>query len=348
MTVFLYVTDLHNRSERDNPKGRKDNFSKSLLLKQEELGQMIIDHQVDVLLMGGDLFDRFDVPTGVINDVGAIWKTYACRKIGVVGSHDYNGFQMKTLRRTGLGNLFVNGNIEIVGNGMDVFPSVIPVEYMRGDGVVSRVLVTGTPHTSRLAEQPQNFFTAPPLEDAVIVQMIHGDVFPKSVPWPHRTLDEIHPFITADIALCGHIHCGWPKPISKLSERSVTGRTLYVNPGSLGRTENGSIRPIRGFMFSVEEQDDETSRVSGMKYVQFKSAATHPFVEEDVNHIEGSPSTDFTSLMQMISTLQLKKVDFRQHIPNIICEAFPDEDESTRTAIAERVVEGLDNAAIPG
>jgi DNA repair exonuclease SbcCD nuclease subunit len=340
---YFFVTDTHNRSERDNPKGRVDNFAKALLLKQEELGQIIIDNEIDVLLMGGDLFDRFDVPLGVVNDVSLIWKTYKARKIFVVGSHDYNGFQIKTLRRTGLGNLVVNGNIEIVSNGLDMFPSVIPIEYMSGDGVYSHTLITGTPHTSRLAERPQNFFTAPPLENSVIVQMIHGDVFPTSVPWAHQTLDAIHPFITADVVLCGHIHCGWPTIIRKMNEKAVTGETLYVNPGSMGRTENGPIRQIRGFLFSVDSTQNEVLNCS---YLPLKSAAYYPFAIEDRGKFEGSPSTDFTSLMQMISSLQLKKVDFRQHIPNIIREAFPDEEEREQLAISERVVESLDNATV--
>jgi len=343
MTTFLFVTDLHNRSERDNPKGRTDNYAKALLSKQEELGQMIVDHSVDVLLMGGDLFDRFDVPTGVINDVGAIWKAYPCRKIGVVGSHDYNGFQMKTLRRTALGNLFINGNIELVGNGSDTFPSVIPVEYMAGNGRMFRTLITGTPHSVRLAERPQNFFTAPPLENSIIIHMIHGDVFPTSVPWPHQTLVNIHPFITADVVLCGHIHCGWTRTIKEFNEKSTTQNTLYVNSGSLGRTENGKCRNIRGFLFSI----DPVQRViESTKYVQFTSAAVHPFMEEELGKYEGSPSTDFTALMQRIAMLQLKKVDFRQHIPNIIREAFPNEDESSWTAISERVVEVLDGSEV--
>lgn len=339
MTRFLFITDIHNKSERDNPKGRTDNFAKALLLKQEELGQLIITHGVDVLLMGGDLFDRFDVPTGVINDVSAIWKTYKCRKIGVVGSHDYNGFQIKTLRRTGLGNLFVNDNIEIVSNGQDMFPSVLPVEYMSGDGVLSRVLITGTPHTSRLVERLNNFYTAPPLEQSIIVQMIHGDVFPTAVPWPHRTITEVHPFITADVVLCGHIHCGWSNPIQLQNDKSVTGRTLYVNPGSMGRTENGVPRPIRGFLFEV---DSRALSVRHEQYVTFESAAAHPFLTAEHQKLEGAPTTDFTTLMRMISTLQLKHVDFRQHIPQVIREAFPDEDEASQLAISERVVESLD------
>jgi hypothetical protein len=58
--------------------------------------------------------------------------------------------------------------------------------------------------------------------------------------------------------------------------------------------------------------------------------------------LEGSPSTDFTTLMRMISTLQLKHVDFRQHIPQVVREAFPDADEAAQLEIAERVTDSLD------
>jgi predicted phosphodiesterase len=338
---FFFVTDLHNRSERDNPKGRTDNFAHALLAKQDEIIRIVEANNVHTVLMGGDLFDRFDVPTAVINDVSAVWRRIPCGKIGVVGSHDYNGFQMKTLRRTGLGNLVVNDVMSIVGNGTDGFPDFIDVPYTRGDGVYCPVRVTGTSHSANLAHDPANFFTAEHDKHNVVIQMIHGDLFNKKVPWPHQTIDDIHPYISADVVLSGHIHSGWPSPIVVANDKSFTGRTMYINPGSLARTENGPVRDIRGFFFSV----DPFLGVLEYRYIKFEDAAVHPFASDaDKDKIEGSPMTDFSGLMKMISGMQLKKMDFRQHIPEIVAKTFGGETPEERQEISERVVASIEGS----
>jgi len=339
---FLFMTDTHNRSERDQPKGRTDNYYKSILAKQEEIGQLLIDENIDYLLFGGDLFHRFDAPISLINDVATIWKSYKVkRKLGVLGSHDYNGFQMKTLRRTGLGNFVVNGNMELVSNGQDVFPSIISL-------VDGAVIVTGTPHSVHLSAAPENFATPfpPTTTKQFVIQIVHGDLFPSYVPWQHQLIDSIHPFIHADIVLSGHIHSGWDAPIVIANDKTVSGRTMYVNPGSIGRTENGSIRPIRVFKFAVEVEDKGiATQLLGYEYIHLKNVTEHPFAER-IEKIEGSPVTDFTGLMEKLSALKLEKQDFKQHIPPIIEELYVSETERDKYRISERVVETLEAAKI--
>jgi exonuclease SbcD len=330
---FLFVTDIHNRSDRDQPQGRTDSYYLSILAKQEEIGQILIDENIDYLLFGGDLFHKFDAPMGLVNDVASIWKSYKVkRKIGVIGSHDYNGFQIKTLRRTGLGNFVVNGNMEIVSNGKDIFPDNISL-----DGV----FVTGTPHTANLADSAANFFTAIQ-KSSFIIQMIHGDLFPTPVQWQHQLIDSIHPFIKADLVLSGHIHSGWASPIIKDNANSFSGKTLYVNPGSIGRTENGSPRPIRVFKFTI---DVDTLQLVNYEYISLKNVIEHPFVEK-IEKIEGSPVADFTGLMEKLSALKLERHDFKHHILHIIKELYGSETDYSKKQIAERVIENIENATL--
>jgi len=335
---FLYVTDIHNRSEKDLPEGRTDNYYKAVIAKQEEIGQILIDENIDYLLFGGDLFHHFDAPMGLVNDVAAIWKSYKVkRKIGVIGSHDYSGFQMKTLRRTGLGNFVVNGNMELVSNGQDSFPVGI-------DLIEASVIVTATPHTVHLATTPENFATADvQIPRNLVIQMVHGDLFPTYVPWQHQLIDSVHPFITADLVLCGHIHSGWLTPIGISNDRSGSGKTLYVNPGSIGRTTNSTPRPIRVFKFTIDV--DVTAKLVDYKYIHLKNVAEHPFAEK-IEKIEGSPVTDFTGLMEKLSALKLEKQDFKQHILPIIEELYVEETSNCKHRISERVVEVLEDAKI--
>ena len=323
---LLYVTDIHNRSERANNAGRTDNYHQSILNKQIEVGEIIAEYKPDVLLFGGDLFDSYDVPTSVINKVSAIWRSYNVpRIIGVIGSHDYSGYQVKTLIRTALGNLLAHNLMSIVSNGQDEYPSCL---WLHGQEDGHRVYVTGTPHSYDLSDHPENYSTPvdkrnPEHKDSIFIQLVHGDLFPTVVPWKHQTINNIHPFVSADIVLSGHIHSGWPEPIVLDNSQSTTGYTMYVNPGSIARTTNGVSRPIRVFMLYI---DTETMEIT-YEYIALKNVIPNPFGEKS-EKIEGSPITDFSHLMTMISTLDLKPDDYKGHIPTVVKELFGETEDN--------------------
>ena len=310
---FLFVTDIHSRSEKDLPKNRTDNYYKSVLAKQEEIGEIIKEKGVDCLLFGGDMFHHFDPPLGLVNDVVAIWRTYNVKSIiGVIGSHDYNGYQVATLRRTGIGNFRTHKMLDLVGNdAQDLFP-----QYMSFGGV----LITGTQHSAGLVDDPKNFATAVHEETSphLVIQMVHGDLFNDYCPWPHQLITSIHPYVTADLVLSGHIHSGFPEMHIE-NPNAMTGKTSYVNPGSIGRTSIGKIRPIKVVLITV----DDTLASFTFEYITLKNVVKDPFVEKS-DVLEGSPVTDFTQLMKLISTLELRQSDYKTHIPRIVEEVCGD------------------------
>ena len=55
---ILFFTDTHIRGT--NPQNRKDNFPETLYLKMEEVFDIAKKNNVDILLHGGDIFDRPD------------------------------------------------------------------------------------------------------------------------------------------------------------------------------------------------------------------------------------------------------------------------------------------------
>lgn len=331
---FLYITDIHNKSERDNPKGRTDNYYKSILAKQEEIGQIIEVSKPDVLLFGGDLFDKFDAPMSLVNDVVSIWRTYKVPTIiGVIGSHDYSGYQIKTLRRTALGNFIAHDLMQIVGNGKDQFPKELRVPISQ----TASVLITGTPHSYSLASAPGNFFTAVDKNSgSYVIQLVHGDLFHKTVQWQHQTIQSAHPFIHADLVLSGHIHSGWPSPIPIFNDNSITQKTYYVNPGSIGRTAISQIRPIRCFEFTVDDKYNME-----FSFIDLKNVIEYPFIEKS-EEIEASPGNDFSNLMQMISDLKLKPIEFKSRIPEIV-ESLYGVDFEEKEALMENVLSLFEN-----
>jgi hypothetical protein len=163
--------------------------------------------------------------------------------------------------------------------------------------------------------------------------MVHGDLFPTHCVWPHQKIDDIHPYITADIVLSGHIHSGWLSPIHRTNLNASTKTTMYINPGSIGRTSIGKVRPIRVVLITVEDASVD------IEYITLKNVIEDPFIEKS-DIAEGSPITDFSQLMQLISTLELKQTDFKAHIPKIVEEICGD--SPYVKIVMDRVFEVLD------
>jgi len=218
--------------------------------------------------------------------------------------------------------------MQLVGNdAQDLFP-----KWLDYHGV----LITGTPHTAGLAEKPENFATALKPTEVFphrVIQMIHGDLFNEYCVWPHQKITDIHPFITVDLVLSGHIHAGWKSPICIENPNANFGETVYINPGSIGRTSIGKIRPIRVVLIEVDEQHIE------WKYITLNNVIKDPFVEKS-DVLEGSPVTDFTQLMKLISTLELRQTDFKTHIPHVVEELCGDSPYLKQ--VTDRVYEALE------
>jgi predicted MPP superfamily phosphohydrolase len=330
---FLYITDIHNRSEKDRPEGRTDNYYLSVLKKQEEIGDIIKSENIDFLLFGGDLFHHYDAPLGLINDVLKIWKSYGVPIYGCIGSHDYSGYQIKTLRRTAIGIFIINNVISIVGTGNDGFPSFVDIS--------KNIRITATPHTIHLADKASNFKTTECGDSKFTIQLVHGDLFNVKVSWKHQLIDNVHEYIIADLVLSGHIHAGWKNPIIKYNERSFSKKTLYINPGSIGRTQIGPIRPIRVFKFTINDNGELVC----YKYINLKNVNKYPFLKK-TNQVDGSPVIDFSEFMNKLSSMKIDKQDIKQHVPLIVEQLYESYSTDIKDRITRNTIKILEEAKI--
>lgn len=283
-----FFTDTHART--DTPEGRTDDFRQSILQKLEEMGGIWKDHGVDVVLFGGDLFHTPDPAMSIQYDVMHILKSWGKRIIGVVGSHDYFGYQMKSLKRTALGLFYKSDLIELVdGEGL-------PDHIFLEEGVV----ITATHHTHWLSEDAGNYSKERVAGANYQIQLVHGDLVAKPVPWTHITIDQVN--TASDLVLSGHVHSGWDEPITLKS-------TTFFNPGSIGRLENTGVeRTPRVVTISSEEQT--------MGCILLSKLETHPFKGKKVNQ-EASSAYDITKLMQLIATTKVDSIDVKLQLPTL-------------------------------
>lgn len=294
-----FFTDVHARG--DSPESRTDNFLKSLLTKLEEVGDIFKEHSVDYILFGGDLSHTPDITHGVVNKLLKILIKWKLPIIGVVGSHDYVGYQKHSLDTTALGVLVNAGVIKLVGYDDSS-------EFINLGGVT----ITGTPHTYDLVDDIQHFYKPRYIPENIQIQLVHGDLLDKPGPpkWPHVTCQQV--VTESDLVLSGHYHPGWEGGI-------VANGTVFLNPGSIGRLERTPRIRIPGvYIIDTKETTVYNNVVMPFRaqYISLSSALEYPFSEKSVIR-ELEPVEDIRVLMRLIENSKITAVDIEQQLPRV-------------------------------
>ena len=203
-TKILFATDLHLRASR--PISRLDqNFFGTQLDKIAEVREIAFDEKVDMVLLGGDIFDRPDVPHSVvIRAIRAFKKFKTVPVYSIVGNHDVYGYTSSTEDASAIGTLFESGAVK-----------KLPV--------LSREGVTLYP----LHAYDDNAWTVPPAAGVKIL-VAHKMITNISIPGADCLLiKNIDRETNADIVLSGDIHT----PHLEHTDADH----WFVNPGSLTR-----------------------------------------------------------------------------------------------------------------
>ena len=214
---ILFFTDLHYRG--NNPCSRIDDYSKALQNKLQEIGQLIRDNKIDVVLNGGDLFHSPCPSLSLVNEIMGIFKSWNVLILSVLGSHEIIGFNYDTLYRTALGVLETSGVTCILNKEKGT---------VVGESFERNIVVKGVHHSYNLDLNPENYFVKKDNPNDILIEVVHGMVVDKPFFDEYTLIKNIH--TEADIFLSSHFHPGWkPQKINN---------TLFINPGSLGRVEN--------------------------------------------------------------------------------------------------------------
>lgn len=221
MLKFLYVTDTHIRGT--TPKNRLDNFVDTLKEKLTEVIELANEENVDVLLHGGDLFDRPDLAPNVVAQFAKIFMRAQMPIYAVAGNHDTFGHNPETLSRTMLGLM----------DSFDVISVITPERpvLIEKDGL--RVQISGQSYHYDLdiRDPKLDYYPANETEADVLIHLVHSMLVEKAMPAgiPHTLIDHIWD-TTATILLTGHFHGGFG-----IKEQNGT---YICNPGALARINN--------------------------------------------------------------------------------------------------------------
>jgi len=195
----------------------------TLFQKLEEVFYIAKENNVDILIHGGDIFDRPDLAPSLVRDLIILIEKFSFHIYAVAGNHDVFGQNPLTLNRTMLGILDGAGIIKLIKPGEKIF--------FEKDN--KKIQLTGEHYfygidTDR--EKKSYIIKKDPGVD-IAIHVVHGMLLEKPFfEGIAYTLIEDILDTEADITLSGHYHTGF-------GTKCVNNK-YFINPGSLVRINN--------------------------------------------------------------------------------------------------------------
>ena len=200
---LLVTGDWHYRSQ--NPVARLDDFQSTLNAKLHEVGQIAYDHDVEAIIVPGDIFDSpspaYSTLTAlerIIQDIGPIW--------AVPGNHDEHAHSLESLDRTAYGHLAATGMIRDLASR--------PAE-------TDTVTVTGTGFSADTDTDVSDYLIPEckdATKDSVRIHVAHGMLLDRAPGFEMRytLLEDVakHPDCP-DVLIVGHEHLGFGVHVSR-------------------------------------------------------------------------------------------------------------------------------------
>ena len=235
---ILFFTDTHIKSR--NPRSRIDDYEDSIYKKIEEIREISIEENVDMILHGGDLFDKADVGIKTASKFGKLFQTFP-KKIHIIsGNHDIYGYNPNSIDRAMMG----------LYNSLDVLELIEEdkPKIIEKDGL--RVQISGQPYTHDI-DSSDKFHYYPKRLDNIDyhILMIHSFLlYKKFIEQIEYTLIDQIMDTDCDIVLSGHYHTGF-KTV-KVNEK------FFANPGSIARMTNTESERKRIYLKSAKKSSE--------------------------------------------------------------------------------------------
>lgn len=221
MIKFLYFTDTHIRGT--TPKNRLDSFSETIKRKLTEVMQIAEKEKVDLMLHGGDVFDRPDLSPNVVGQFAKLFRETNIPIYAISGNHDTFGHNPDTISRTMLGLLDSFGIMTIIHPDEPLFIKKEDVS----------VQISGQPYHYDLDQRDVklDYYPINHHQADYMIHLVHSMLVEKALPEgiPHTLVDHIWT-TPADVILTGHFHGGF-------GIKEQDGKFI-CNPGAISRINN--------------------------------------------------------------------------------------------------------------
>jgi len=202
---FLYITDLHLRTQKPINRTDEDYFSEQFK-KLTQIFTYVKSNKIKYLFIGGDIFDvassSYKLFVATLSFFMELSKF--CEIYTICGNHDILGGSKDTIDRVALGGLLASGAVK-------------KLETLSIDNVHIRGL------DYRLIPDKSDYMTQSKKDKKIIIS--HDMIVPHNdFPFDVFCVEDIE--TNYDLVLCSHYHIPFEKK---------KGKTLFLNPGSLMR-----------------------------------------------------------------------------------------------------------------
>jgi exonuclease SbcD len=218
---LLITGDWHYRSQ--NPVSRADDFQSTLNAKLHEVGQIAYDHDVEAIIVPGDVFDSPSPAYSTLTSLERIIKDNGRQVWAVPGNHDEHAHSLESLERTAYGHLAATGMIR----DLAASPAEMDTVTVSGTGFSAD---TDTDVSDYLIPECKDA-----TKDSVRIHVAHGMLLDRAPGFEMRytLLEDVakHPRCP-DILVCGHEHLGFGV---KRLPRAAGGEVVFINPGAVVR-----------------------------------------------------------------------------------------------------------------
>ncbi|WP_241154282.1 metallophosphoesterase family protein [Staphylospora marina] len=328
---LLYFTDTHIRGTA--PRSRTDDFQDTLRRKLDEVIGIAEREQVDVILHGGDVFDRPNLSPAVVREFAEQFRRFRAPVYAIAGNHDIYGHNPATLERTMLGLLEAFGMLRLIREGERIL--------LEKDGVT--VQLSGQPFHYDLdrREKALDYAVKNEVGAKYCIHMVHGMLVDKNLPdgVPHTLVHEVWSE-DVDILLTGHYHNGFD--IQRKDGKYI------INPGALVRINNNKAEIHRKPQVVLIELDEEIR----IERIPLQCAKPGPEVL-DRTYIEEAAYRD-KQLDDFISALKramdFKAIAVKDIINNLVNEQLKDVEKEEKKReieeIRERAMEYIEKAEV--
>ncbi len=284
---ILYTADWHLRCKV--PENRLESPSDFYQLQLDKIKEIfnILNNEADIMIIGGDLFDRYKPEYSLLNDIIRILKSSKKPIYVVLGNHDLIGANLKSVRRSGVGALIEAKIVNYLFSTQDnVFSSETHSIRVRG-------------YHYRLEVDPEkDYMFKKKFENTTDIIVTHDLIVPPGeYPFTCIPYDTIK--TNADIVLCSH----WHRPF-----KGKVGKTDFYNPGCIVRTDITEV-DHRPQIMMVEVTDDGKVGIEA-RFLKCSKEGKEVFdmerVKERKNHLQ-----EYSQFVENLSDVKLEnlKVD---------------------------------------
>ena len=237
---ILFFTDSHISFK--TPTSRIDDYQEAIYNKISELVELANKESFDYILCGGDLFHN-PSPTPnsamIANEISKLFLKSKAKVVVVPGNHDLYSYNISTLNKTLLGIYQANEVVRILDR-------TNPLTIKLGD---KEIAIEGQEYHIGIDKYSKEDYECNCKADFNI--LVTHSMITSSVISKHYEKNKVNHIdinaieTTADILLSGHEHNGY--------KQKKTDKTLFLNPGSLSRTDSTLKHKPKALIIEINE-----------------------------------------------------------------------------------------------